>query len=879
MVVMFCTKKTAAETVNRCLSQCLLVALFFWVSNVAFVKNASAKTQPPNVVFILADDLGYGDIKCFGQDLCQIETPGFDRLAAEGMRFTDAHANASVCVPTRVAIMTGQYPWRFPGVERGGPWGFLSPRFSTEQHTLGTMMRGAGYQTAYVGKWHLGTQMQTTDGKTQGLSNVDYTKPLTIGPQQFGFDYSFILPGSLDMYPYAFVRNNMWVGSVKSQKGWSAFNRVGPAADDFEDTKVLDTFSSQAESFIEKSATQSDKSKPFFLYLALTAPHTPTSPSESFQGKSKLGIYGDFVMETDHCVKRVLDALDKHELVENTLVIATSDHGSAPYAGRIARATFDQLKELKKDGHHSTGPFRGYKFSVYEGGLRVPFVARWPNVIEKGTTCNSLIGVNDLMATLADIANVQLQSTQAVDSVSMLPLMKAPSTKGLREDMILQGTRGMVFRTGNNKLATCPGSGSEGRFGNSPKANDAWKDALAKFGRRPMNHDELAQYPFLQLFDLSNDVGEAKNLAAKNPELVQSMMDQLNHQIDQGFTRPGAAKPKNARSIKPFSGVPQFVWQAPQKTSPKITSEQTDGAITMFFGGKPILKYNVAVQKSPAGISSDFERSGYIHPIYTPAGVEVTGDFPPDHAHQHALFNAWTSTTFEGRSVDFWNQAKKKGRVSHQKVIRVGRDEFVVQLLHEDLTSPTGPKPVLEETWAVKVIGLDKDAYVFDITSVQTCVANSPLRMNQYRYGGMGIRGNNQWINDAGTKALSAYQKAFNKGKKLEYPSLDLVGHRFTTSDGKRRFEGNHSRPTWVDLSGKVDGQIVGVSILGNRRNFRFPQPVRLHPTKPYFCFAPMVVGDFEIAPWETYESRFRYIVHDGDLSKEVIQRQWNRFK
>ncbi|MCH7727830.1 MAG: sulfatase-like hydrolase/transferase, partial [Planctomycetes bacterium] len=179
---------------------------------------SSDNRSVPNIVFILADDLGYGDVNCFGGERCQIKTPNFDRLASQGMRFTDAHANASVCVPTRVAIMTGRYPWRFGKSGPGGPWGYLGTRLPVGQHTLGTMMRAAGYRTGYVGKWHLGTLMQTTDGKPQGPTNVDYTKPLKIGPPQFGFDDSFILPGSLDMYPYAFVRNNHWVGKVTAQK-------------------------------------------------------------------------------------------------------------------------------------------------------------------------------------------------------------------------------------------------------------------------------------------------------------------------------------------------------------------------------------------------------------------------------------------------------------------------------------------------------------------------------------------------------------------------------------------------------------------------------------------------------------------------------------
>ena len=851
----------------------LTFVCFGYLSANAAANESRDASGRPNIVFILADDLGYGDVKSFGGQQCQVDTPAMDRLAAEGMRFTDAHANASVCVPTRVAIMTGRYPWRFkPGV-RGGPWGFLGPRFDQTQHTLGTMFKSADYRTAYIGKWHLGTVMQTVDGRTQGPTNVDYTQPLTHGPPQFGFDESFILPGSLDMYPYVFAKNNQWVGKVNSQKGWSAFNRIGPAADDFEDTKVLGTFCDEAETFIEQVASEEDRS-PFFLFLALTSPHTPTSPSEAFKGRSKIGLYGDFVMETDHCVGRVLAALDKHNLAGDTLVIATSDHGPAAYAGRKAKATAGQMAELKKEGHHSNGPFRGYKFSAYEGGLRVPFAARWPGVTPKQSTCDRLIGLPDMMATFADIAGVQLTNGQGPDSFSIVPLLKDPNASPVRDSMILESSNAMVVRSGSEKLLLCPGSGCPGRFGNVPKSETAWGLASAVYGKHPKSHDELVQFPFVQLFDLGADPREEANLAKSRPERVAEIYGMLKRQIADGRSRPGDPIVNDRQNIQPFKGVPRFVWKKPTAPDPKIEIRQTDDHIVASYDGKPVLRYNKSVQHAPDGIAATFDRSGYIHPIYTPSGLEITGDFPPDHAHQHALFNAWTNTTFEGRNVDFWNQAKQLGRVSHAGVIGVGEDEFTVKLLHEDLTGPDGPKPVLEETWTVKIVGKVDGAYVFDLTSVQTCVADTPLTMNQYRYGGMGIRGNNQWYSESGSDALTQYAKSLKSDTPKEFPSLETARHRFTTSEDKRRFEGNHSRPTWVDLSGKIDDKMAGISIIAHRQNFRFPQPVRLHPSKPYFCFAPMVIGEFQIKPQESFVARYRYIAHDGDVDRSLVQKQ-----
>jgi arylsulfatase A-like enzyme len=478
------------------------------------------------------------------------------------MRFTDAHAAASVCVPSRVAIMTGRYPWRFGPPEPGGPWGFLGPRLKPDQFTLAKMLKTKGYRTGYVGKWHLGTRMQTTDGKVQGTDNVDYTKPLTYGPPEHGFDESFILPGSLDMFPYAFVRNNHWVGSVTAQKGWSAFHRVGPAAEDFEDYKVLGTFADEAGRFIESSAPAAKKKeRPFFLYVALTAPHTPLSPSPPFRGKSRIGLYGDFVHEADHTIGRVLEALDKAGVADNTLVIASSDHGAASYAGKRAKATPNQIRELEKDGHYACGPFRGYKFSAYEGGFRVPFAARWPGVIEPGTTCKRLVGLIDVMATLSDITGYELAADQAPDSVSLLPLFKNPDAEATRETLVLQATRGFAYRRGDDKLLLCPGSGSAGTYGNTPPSNEAWRAARKAFGRPPKNQGELGQAPFVQLYDLTNDLGERNNLAAQQPKKIRALIARFRKEIDAGRTTPGKPLANDRKTIQPFLAVPPFVWK------------------------------------------------------------------------------------------------------------------------------------------------------------------------------------------------------------------------------------------------------------------------------------------------------------------------------
>lgn len=536
----------------------LHLCLWFLASFVCLSLFVATASAAPNIVYIMADDLGYGDVECFGGDRCQIETPHIDALAARGMKFTDAHAPASVCVPTRVAIMTGRYAWRFQSPRPSGPWAFLNPRMSVDQVTLPDMLKSVGYCTGYVGKWHLGTLMRTTDGQNQSLTNVDYTQPLKIGPVQYGIDESFILPGSLDMYPYVFIRNNNFVGQVTEQRGWSAFNRVGPASKGFEDWKVLSEFNREAEAFIARHAESARDGKPFFLYVALTSPHTPLSPRPEFEGKSRMGLYGDFVMETDDCVGRITAALKKHGLDEDTLVIFTSDHGAAPYAGDRRKATAGQIKELEKRGHYASGPFRGYKFSVYEGGFRVPFVASWPGVVEPGTTCDRLIGLNDLTATLADVTGAKVPNT-AVDSVSFRSLLARPDGLPVRSSMILRSVRSFVVRHGDWKLALCPGSGSHVGLGNSPTWDEAWRTARERFGK-PATRGDLASTQFIQLFNLADDVGESRNLAGDHPQKVKELLTLLTRDIQQGRSNAGPAV-SNDRNVQVMSVPPQFVLQ------------------------------------------------------------------------------------------------------------------------------------------------------------------------------------------------------------------------------------------------------------------------------------------------------------------------------
>jgi hypothetical protein len=294
---------------------------------------------------------------------------------------------------------------------------------------------------------------------------------------------------------------------------------------------------------------------------------------------------------------------------------------------------------------------------------------------------------------------------------------------------------------------------------------------------------------------------------------------------------------------------------------------ETDEVIRVTLRGKPVLEYVKTEKPAPDGIEPHFRRSGYIHPVYTPTGQELTGDFPADHAHQHALFFAWTKSAFNGQKTDFWNQAKDLGRVEFREVVGLKREErrvsfSVKHAFKVKMRSQAGEKwvDVLHEIWTVTVHQTPDDHFLFDIASVQECATDKPLILPEYRYGGMAIRGNYQWLKEKEDHSI-------NPG--------DLV---FLTSEGKDRWEGNHTKPNWVAFSGKIDGQEVSAAVFCNPKNFRAPQTVRIHPNKPYFCFAPMVDGPFNITPGKKYVSRYRYLVTSEKVDVKDIERRWRQY-
>ena len=319
---------------------------------------------------------------------------------------------------------------------------------------------------------------------------------------------------------------------------------------------------------------------------------------------------------------------------------------------------------------------------------------------------------------------------------------------------------------------------------------------------------------------------------------------------------------------------------APISQRPRVT--ETDEAIVVRVGGKPVLRYHKADTTPPPGIEQVFARSGYIHPIRTPDGVMVTGHYPVDHPHQSGLFSAWVNTTFRGHRVDFWNKKKGLGSVSHDRVIATAnhddRAEFSVMLIHDDLSDPEQPVTVLRERWDVVVHANGETGYVIDLTSTQSCATADPLTINEYHYGGLALRGCPQWYNEATSAAAKQYEKKRKSDPDAVPPTLEDMRHRFLTSESKGRFDGNHSRPDWVDIHGSVNGKMAGIAVLSHHENFRSPQPVRLHPSKPYFCFSPCVTGSFVIKPGEGRVSKYRFLIHDGPPDPDQIEMERERF-
>ncbi|MCA9129727.1 MAG: arylsulfatase [Planctomycetales bacterium] len=444
----------------------------------------------PNVVFILVDDMGYGDPGCYNGN-SKIRTPNIDAIAAGGMKFTDAHASGPLCHMSRYGLMTGRYPFR-ADVSLWPKQALIAPG----QTTLASMLKQQGYQTAMVGKWHL------------GFNEQGYDLPLPGGPCDVGFDSFFGIRASTDIPPYFYIRDRRAVEpptlpiEANRSEGWSPiqgeFWRAGLIAPDMQLGNVLPRFTEEAISVIEKHGAQQDasNSKPLFLYLAYPAPHTPWLPSPPWAGKSSVGLYGDFAEMVDAMIGRVLEALDDANLSEQTLLVISSDNGPVWYP-----------TDAEKYEHDSCGGLRGMKADAWEAGHRMPFIVRWPNVVEPGTTSDQIVSFVDMLATLAAITNYQLSPDEAPDSFDFSPVLQGAQSSQLRSSLLLQSGSGlMTIRDGTWKLIDGLGSGG---FSN-PKRSEP----------RPGE-------PKTQLYNLSEDPSEATNLAGEYPEIVQRLLTKM----------------------------------------------------------------------------------------------------------------------------------------------------------------------------------------------------------------------------------------------------------------------------------------------------------------------------------------------------------------
>lgn len=489
---------------------------------------SAADSARPNIIFILADDLGYGDIGAYKKLLSKIPTPNVDRIAKEGIRFTDAHSPSSVCSPTRYALLTGRYAWR-SRLQQGvvAPW--EAPLLKEGQMTVATMLREKGYTTGLIGKWHLGIQWPTKDGQPAAaepdrLSNVDFSKPFTGGPMEHGFDHYFGV--DVPNYPpYCFLKNDRTVGipTLPDTGRVDGFNRPGPMLEGWKLVDILPELNRQAVSFVESSAKSG---KPFFLYYAMTSPHYPVVPAKEFQGKTTVGDYGDFVFQTDWCVGQILEALDRNGVAENTLIIFTSDNGPE-VTGEVNPGVYDRVQIHK---HHSLDGLRGAKRDLWEAGHRVPYVARWPGKITPGSVSEETICHVDLLRTTAAIVGADLPEDSGVDSHNALPsLLGQKLDRPIRE--------GTVHHSGSGRFAIRKGdwvliahvTGDDNRRAGEPE----WM----KKQRGYVAHDQPGE-----LYHLKEDLIEKNNLYAEKPELVTEMRALLERYVADGRSTPGAAQ-------------------------------------------------------------------------------------------------------------------------------------------------------------------------------------------------------------------------------------------------------------------------------------------------------------------------------------------------
>ncbi len=454
----------------------------------------------PNVVLILADDLGYGDIKALNY-YAKTSTPNIDRLIKEGINMRDAHSPASVCTPTRYSLLTGRFAWRSE-LQSGVLWGYSPSLIEDGRATIASMFQDYGYRTGGFGKWHLGLG---------SADSTDYNERLSPGPNDFGFDYYYGIPASLDMDPYVYFENDRAVqaptdtieASRRARSGGKGFWRAGPISPDFRHEEVLGRTVDKAVEFIESATTD----EPFFAYVPLPAPHTPWLPTGEFKGSSGAGKYGDFVNMMDSGVGRILDAISRIDAEKNTLIIFTSDNGA------------DWLpSEIEKFDHEANLGLRGRKADIYEAGHRVPLIAKWPNQIWANSQSDEPVMLTDIFATLAEILGHEFAVDAAEDSFSILDaLIGRPHSQPIRPHII-----------------------SHSLDGTFAVRHDFWKliEGLGSGGfTEPAHIDPTENGPTGQLFDIYLDRKETVDHFSDESRRVEDLQRQLDTARDDGRTR------------------------------------------------------------------------------------------------------------------------------------------------------------------------------------------------------------------------------------------------------------------------------------------------------------------------------------------------------
>ncbi len=462
----------------------------------------------PNIIYILADDMGYGDTGCNNPD-SKIPTPNLDLLASQGMRFTDAHAPSSVCTPSRYALLTGRYCWRTP-LKNGVLWPFDPPLIEPDRLTVAGMLRQLGYRTACIGKWHLGWEWGTHDGRPANSGtqigsrdadkrlaleqNIDYEQPMRGGPIDCGFEHYFGVDVP-NFPPYAWFEQDRLTDQPTEEKPDEMFGAPGRMVSGWKLEEMIPEFVRRAVDYIESSGPD-----PFFLYLPLTSPHTPIVPNDEFIGRSESGLYGDFVCEVDWLVGEVMAVLERKGIADETLLIFTSDNGPEC----IQAAAGGCYEQIRSFGHYSMAHLRGVKRDTWEGGHRIPFIARWPGVTPPGTVCDQLTILGDLLATCAELNGVELEGEEGEDSVSILSLLQGRIDTPVRDFAIHHSAQGnFAIRKGKWVFIDAP-SGDDNR------EPDWFKK---KRGYTPHDHPG-------ELFNLDEDISERRNLYAEHPDVV-----------------------------------------------------------------------------------------------------------------------------------------------------------------------------------------------------------------------------------------------------------------------------------------------------------------------------------------------------------------------